>query len=153
MVTHLGKQSMILGFTWLDKHNPEIDFRARSIKMTQCLPCCCVGCQADRKAERNARREDTERINTCRTGPFPAFIEDEAEPTPDPEADLPDEPLEEGDRIWATGDTPRLCLAPENAHAPKHFIIAAHTHNRPASSHAFERRRPPKTLSVASKTS
>jgi len=27
-VTRLGKQSMILGFTWLDKHNPEIDFRA-----------------------------------------------------------------------------------------------------------------------------
>src|SRR6266571_2283831 len=25
-VTQLGKQSMILGFTWLDKHNPEIDF-------------------------------------------------------------------------------------------------------------------------------
>ena len=59
-VTRLGKQSMILGFTWLDK----------------CLPRCCVGCQANRKAERNARREDTERINTCRTGPFPAFIED-----------------------------------------------------------------------------
>ena len=50
-------------------------------------------------------------------------------------------------------DTPRLCLAPENAHALKHFIIAAHAHNRPASSHPFERRRPPKTLSVASKTS
>jgi len=29
-VTCLGKQSMILGFTWLDKHNLEIDFRARS---------------------------------------------------------------------------------------------------------------------------
>ena len=29
-VTRLGKQSMILGFTWLDKHNPEIDFCARS---------------------------------------------------------------------------------------------------------------------------
>ena len=27
-VTCLGKQSMILGFTWLDKHNPEINFRA-----------------------------------------------------------------------------------------------------------------------------
>jgi len=27
-VTRLGKQSMILGFTWLDKHNPEINFRA-----------------------------------------------------------------------------------------------------------------------------
>jgi len=87
VVTHLGKQSMILGFTWLDKHNPEIDFRARSIKMTRCLPCCCVGCQANRKAERNTKREDTEWINACQTGPFPAFIEDadeedEAEPTP-----------------------------------------------------------------------
>ena len=27
-VTRLGKQSMILGFTWLKKHNPEIDFIA-----------------------------------------------------------------------------------------------------------------------------
>ena len=25
-VTRLGKQSMILGFTWLEKHNPEIEF-------------------------------------------------------------------------------------------------------------------------------
>ena len=31
-VTCLGKQSMILGFTWLDKHNLEIDFRAQSVK-------------------------------------------------------------------------------------------------------------------------
>jgi len=115
-VTRLGKQSMMLGFTWLDKHNLEIDFRAQSIKMTRCLPCCCVGCQADRKAERNAKREDTEWINTCRTGPFPAFIEDADEEdkakltpkqSPDPEADFPDELLEEGDRIWATGLFPQ----------------------------------------------
>ena len=115
---------MILGFTWLDKHNPEIDFRARSIKMTRCLPRCCVGCQADQRAEQNAKREDTERINACQTGPFPAFIEDaneedEAELTseqsPDPEADFPDEPLEESDRIWATGlfpQAPRYRLTP-----------------------------------------
>jgi len=106
-VTRLGKQSMILGFTWLDKHNLEIDFHTQSVKMTRCLPHCCVGCQADRKAERNAKWEDTERINACQTGPFPAFIEDadeedEAEPSPEPEADFPDEPLEEGNRIWAT---------------------------------------------------
>ena len=37
-VTRLGKQSMILGFTWLKKHNSEIDFQARSVKMTRCLP-------------------------------------------------------------------------------------------------------------------
>jgi len=121
-VTRLSKQSMILGFTWLDKHNLEIDFHARSVKMTRCLPRCCVGCQADQKAERNAKREDAERINACRTGPFPAFVEDadeedEAEPTPKPtpdlEADFPDEPLKEGNRIWATGLFPQA----EHIHA------------------------------------
>ena len=108
-VTRLGKQSMILGFTWFDKHNPEIDFCTRTVKMTRCLPHCCVGCQTNHKVERNARRGDTEWINACWTGPFPAFVEDaneEDEPmselSPDPEADFPDEPLEEGDRIWAT---------------------------------------------------
>jgi len=34
-VTRLGKQSMILGFTWLKKHNPEISFRpVPSVKMS-----------------------------------------------------------------------------------------------------------------------
>jgi len=51
MIIHLGKQSMKLGFTWLDKHNPEINFHPQSLKMTRFLPRCCVGCQADRKAE------------------------------------------------------------------------------------------------------
>jgi len=91
---------MILGFTWLDKHNPEIDFCAQSVKMTRCLLRCCVGCQADRKAEQNARREDTERINTCQTGPFPAFVEDADEE--DEAKPIPEQPLEEGNRIWAT---------------------------------------------------
>jgi len=67
--------------------------------------------------EWNTRREDTEWINTCQTGPFPAFVEDadeedEAKPTPeqfpDPEANFLDEPLEDGDRIWATGLFPQV---------------------------------------------
>ena len=56
---------MILSFTWLDKHNPEIDFRTRSVKMTRCLPRCCIGCQTERKAERNVKKEDAAQINTC----------------------------------------------------------------------------------------
>ncbi len=51
MVTQLGKQSMILGFSWLKKHNPKINFHAGTIKMTRCLPCCCVGCKAELKTE------------------------------------------------------------------------------------------------------
>ena len=58
-VTRLGKQSMILGFTWLDKHNPEIDFRAKTVKMTRCLPRCCSGCQAERKEERTRKKEES----------------------------------------------------------------------------------------------
>jgi len=80
--------------------------------MNRCLLCCCVGCQANHKVERNEKREDTEQINTCQTSPFPAFVEDadeedEAKPTPDPEADFPDEPLKEGNQIWATGLFPQ----------------------------------------------
>ena len=98
---------MILGFTWLDKHNPEIDFCTQSVKMTRCLLCCCIGCQTERKAEQNAKKEDAALINTCRMGPFPAFVEDadkeedELEEKPkclfDAEPNDSDEPLEEGD--------------------------------------------------------
>ncbi len=118
-VTRLGKQSMILGFTWLDKHNPEIDFRTRSVKMTRCLLHCCIGCQTDCKVERSAKKEDTTRINTCQMGPFPAFVEDADEEEDDSkcpsntecpsdmEPDDSDKPLEEGNRIWATGLFPQ----------------------------------------------
>ena len=101
-VTRLGKQSMILGFTWLDKHNPEIDFRAKTVKMTRCLPRCCSGCQTERKEEQTRKKEESRRINACRAGPFPAFVEDaedelepEPLPSPEPESEEPDEPLED----------------------------------------------------------
>jgi len=68
----------------------------------------------DSSVERNARREDTKQINACQTGPFPAFVEDAneedeptSEPSPDLEANFPDEPLEEGIQIWATRLFPR----------------------------------------------
>jgi len=115
----LGKQSMILGMTWLNKHNPEIDFRAGTVKMTRCLPQCCVACQTERRDERKAEKKFAQQVNACRMGPFPAFVEDaddeDDEPYVNPEplsdaesdgpsnCDFPDEPLEEGDRIWATG--------------------------------------------------
>ena len=33
-VTSLGKQDLILGFTWLEEHNPEIDWQTRKISMS-----------------------------------------------------------------------------------------------------------------------
>ena len=35
VVTNLGKQDIILGFTWLEEHNPKIDWQTREVKMSQ----------------------------------------------------------------------------------------------------------------------
>src|SRR6266540_981930 len=115
MVTRLGKQSMILGFSWLKKHNPEIDFHAGTVKMTRCLPHCCVGCKAKWKMEQDTKKRETQQINTCHAGPFPAFVKDAEDELEDGEFEVPlkeevetpldedNEPIEEGNCIWATG--------------------------------------------------
>ena len=36
MVTGLGKQKVILGFTWLNKHNPDINWKTRRIDWKRC---------------------------------------------------------------------------------------------------------------------
>ena len=35
-VTDLGKNPFILGFSWLQRHNPEIDWTKGTVKMTHC---------------------------------------------------------------------------------------------------------------------
>jgi hypothetical protein len=39
-VTQLGQQNMILGFTWLWEHNPEVDWQLQTVWMSQCPPRC-----------------------------------------------------------------------------------------------------------------
>ena len=39
-VTNLGKNSLILGYTWLQKHNPSIDWQTGVIKFTHCPRSC-----------------------------------------------------------------------------------------------------------------
>ena len=39
-VTNLGKNSLILGYMWLQNHNPVIDWQAGSVKFTQCPHSC-----------------------------------------------------------------------------------------------------------------
>ena len=40
-VTNLGKNSLILGYTWLKKHNPSIDWEKGTVKFHWC-PCSCL---------------------------------------------------------------------------------------------------------------
>ena len=45
-VTSLGKQDIILGFTWLREHNPEINWQTREVAMSRC-PAKCHTCQSE----------------------------------------------------------------------------------------------------------
>ena len=74
-VTSLGKQSMILGFTWLREHNPEIDWQTKEVRMSRCPPQCST-CHAEAKVKRQAERAATAQIHACRTGSFPVLIEE-----------------------------------------------------------------------------
>jgi hypothetical protein len=74
-VTKLGNQDMILGYSWLDKHNPEVDWRTKEVLMTRC-PSECDSCRKKAKEEKKTSKREAERIQTCRSGGFPAFVED-----------------------------------------------------------------------------
>ncbi len=37
-VTNLRKKNLILGYTWLREHNPEIDWETREVKLSWCPP-------------------------------------------------------------------------------------------------------------------
>jgi hypothetical protein len=43
-VTRLGKQHVILGYSWLQKHNPEINWETKEVCMMRC-PTGCRTCR------------------------------------------------------------------------------------------------------------
>ena len=95
-ITGLGSQNLILGHTWLQEHNPEVDWRTGKVEMSQCSPRCCNGCRNEAREERKTLKKGEASVNTCRTGPFPATIEDKTSDDELPVSDLPFD-IEEGD--------------------------------------------------------
>jgi hypothetical protein len=63
-IMQLGKQSMILGFTWLCEHNPEINWQTKEVHMLRC-PVRCDMCRLDTKRERKEQCAATAQICTC----------------------------------------------------------------------------------------
>jgi hypothetical protein len=74
-VTHLGKQSMILGYNWLCNHNPEINWQTKEVKMSWCSQQCST-CWVEDKREAKIRKSTTLQINACRAGAFPMMVEE-----------------------------------------------------------------------------
>jgi hypothetical protein len=129
-VTSLGKQNMILGFTWLREHNPEIDWQTKEVRMSRCPPQC-LTCHAEAKVKRQAERAATAQIHACRAGSFPVLIEEIADEDNYPSMGLGepdggvadsgdgfDEDIEDSDRIFVTH------IHGEDA---EHFVRAAST--------------------------
>ena len=101
-VTSLGDQKLLLGHSWLWKHNLEIDWITGKVKMTRCPPHCCSGCREELRQERIKQKVETKRMDTCSAGPLP-------EVNHDSDCDLDSDPgsedktfLREGDHILVT---------------------------------------------------
>jgi len=77
-VSSLGRQSMILGYTWLKDHNPEVNWQTREVQMNRC-PSRCKGCHVIRKEQVSWKRMETRALNVCRSGPCPEYVEDSEE--------------------------------------------------------------------------
>jgi len=56
-ISRLGKQSLILGYTWLKDHNPKVGWEKGEVEMT-CCPLWCEGGHALRKEQTHQKRTE-----------------------------------------------------------------------------------------------
>ena len=96
-VTNLGKQNVIMGHTWLWKHNPDINWVTGDVKMSRCSGRCCSGCRDEICEERRERKIQARHIADCSEGEIPDLDRDDED---DEDVDVE---IEDGDRIFATG--------------------------------------------------
>ena len=104
-VSGLGKQKLILGHLWLQKHNPKINWITRGVKMSRCPPQCCLGCRDKFCEQHTAQKAENRWKNTCTAGPIPE-IDHDSNSSDQGNSDVPLESLEEGDHILAAGLLP-----------------------------------------------
>ena len=93
--TTLGKQNIILGYSWLRLHNPEVNWQTREVNMSRCAPQCAT-CRHDARQERKARQAAAAQIRACRSGGLPDLVEYD-----DDDDEDETNPLDEGDRLFA----------------------------------------------------
>jgi len=77
-VSSLGRQNMILGYTWLKDHNPEVNWQTREVQMNRCPPQC-KGYRVIQKKQASRKRMETRALNVCQSRPFLEYVEDSEE--------------------------------------------------------------------------
>jgi len=77
-VSSLGRQNMILGYTWLKNHNPEVNWQTEEVQMNQCPPQY-EGCYVIQKEQALRKRMETRALNVCWSRPPLEYAEDSEE--------------------------------------------------------------------------
>jgi len=93
-ISRLGKQSLILGYNWLEDHNPKIDWEKRKVKMTSCPLQYEGGCTLQKK-QTCQKRIELRALQLYYDGPPPLFQE---------ELDLEETPLQMYSPNWELGE-------------------------------------------------
>jgi predicted aspartyl protease len=89
-VTHLGKQSLFLGYNWLQNHNLEINWQTKDVKMSHC-PLQCLTFRVEDKCKAKIWKLTTAQINACRSGAFPMMVKEDEDEFPQVNMDETDE--------------------------------------------------------------
>ncbi|KAF8890053.1 hypothetical protein BD779DRAFT_1438811 [Infundibulicybe gibba] len=79
-VTTLGKTKVILGHTWLKKHNPTIDWTTGEVSMNRCPAECNVAIRADKQAYRLGVRISHLLLILGASGAFVALLQYRSHP-------------------------------------------------------------------------
>jgi len=96
---------MILGYTWLKDHNPEVNWQTGEVQMNRCPPRC-EGYRTIQKERALRRKVEARAVNVCRSGPPPEYAEDsEEDETP---LRICEVEYKQGDRLFMT----RILLEP-----------------------------------------
>jgi hypothetical protein len=104
-VTCLGKQSLILGYNWLQNHNLEINWQTKDVKMSRC-PLQCSTCKVEDKRKAKIWKSMTFQINACRSGAFPMMVEEDEDESPHVNTDETDEEVQDTCLAFDDDDTP-----------------------------------------------
>ena len=102
VVTNLGKQDIILGFTWLQEHNPEINWQTRKVVMSWC-PDKCHTCRTDVWKQQQEQRKVDCLVQVCCSGPHPLLSEEDSEGSEELDSEVislrPEDTLERGEHL------------------------------------------------------
>ena len=84
-----------MGHTWLQKHNPDINWATGEVSMSRCSGTCCSGCREEIRKERRTQKLIARRILTCSEGETPTLLPDDQD-----DDKYTTSEFEEGDRIF-----------------------------------------------------